>query len=485
MTPDETVGTLHETVGAPDELIGSRTTRRAPLAMRIAESVATRLAGSRPSRRSLLTTTAVAGSALAVAPWRFLLQPVSAYEAVCGPASDCASGWTVFCCTINNGRNSCPTGSVAAGWWKADQNSFCGGAARYYVDCNSTCGTCGCGSSGICNAECWTCGCRCNEDPSTCDHRRVCCNRFRYGNCNQQIACVGPVVCRVVSCVPPWEWEPACTTVSATANQTGSHHAPCLNPTPPQVHAFGNAGDHGEGRGRLAASTAGIASLPDDSGYWAASTIGGVRAYGNARRYGSLDNTALGKPIVDIVATPTGLGYWLVNSNGRVWTFGDAVHHGSTNGMELVKSIVAMAATPSGNGYWLINSNGRVFAFGDAQHFGSTDPMDLPSRIVAIAPTPTGNGYWLASARGGVYAFGDAQWVGHALGRSLNGAVVDISEMPDGGGYRLVTEAGSVLVFGRARFYGGLGTLDGPHGPTVALQATSDGLGYWIATSPR
>jgi hypothetical protein len=470
-----------------DEFVATRTRRRAPLAMRIAERAALRLSRTKSTRRSFLTTTAVAGSALVVAPWRYLLEPVSALDAVCGPANDCSSGWTVFCCTINNGRNSCPPGSVAAGWWKADQNSFCGGGARYYIDCNSTCGSCGCGPSGICDTPCWTCGCRCNDDPTTCDHRRVCCNRFRYGNCNQHLACVGPVVCRVVSCVPPWQWEPGCTTVSATANQTGAHHAPCLDrsPTPPDVFAFGNARDLGAGRGRLGAHVTGLATLPDASGYWLTSAIGGVRAFGEARRYGNLDNTPLRRPIVDIAATPTGLGYWLVNSAGRIWAFGDAEYWGSTESLDLVKPIVAITVTPTGLGYWLVNANGRVFAFGDARHHGSTGLHNSNGRIVGIARTMTGDGYWLLSARGSVHAFGDALDMGSAEGRLGDAVAVSIGASRDRNGYYVLSSAGRVLSFGAAKWRGGLGSIDEPAGPAVSICSTPAGVGYWIATTSR
>ena len=85
--------------------------------------------------------------ALVVDTVGFALRPQSAYASVCGPGSSCSSGWTVFCATINNGVNACPPGSIAAGWWKADGASLCGGRARYIVDCNATCSRCaGCGS---------------------------------------------------------------------------------------------------------------------------------------------------------------------------------------------------------------------------------------------------------------------------------------------------------------------------------------------------
>jgi hypothetical protein len=51
---------------------------------------------------------------------------------------------------------------------------------------------------------------------------------FRYGQCNQQITCVGPITCRLVSCVPPWEIDPTCTTTVAIDEGTRLHNAPCL-----------------------------------------------------------------------------------------------------------------------------------------------------------------------------------------------------------------------------------------------------------------
>ncbi len=183
----------------------------------LAESLATFLA-RRTSRRSLLARTAVVGAALATDPVTYVLRPVSAYRTVCGEGASCASGWTAFCVTVNDGVNQCPPGSFVAGWWKADRASVCGGGARYYVDCNAECVH---GRPGR-----YTCGCRCAPG-HTCDQRHTCCNQFRYGQCNQHIACYGPVVCRTVSCVPPWKWA-NCSTVAATDNRTRSHSAPEL-----------------------------------------------------------------------------------------------------------------------------------------------------------------------------------------------------------------------------------------------------------------
>ena len=190
------------------------------------QRVADRVTGwleKRTSRRGFLVRAGVVGSALAVDSIGFALRPGTAYASVCGPGASCSTGWTVFCATINQGINACPPGSIAAGWWKADGASLCGGKARYIVDCNATCSRCagGGGGSGVCSKSCWSCSCSCG--PSTgCDQRKSCCNAFRYGQCHQEVAQVGGVQCRVVSCTPPWKWE-ECSRAPATDNHTRDH----------------------------------------------------------------------------------------------------------------------------------------------------------------------------------------------------------------------------------------------------------------------
>lgn len=197
-----------------------------PFSIRVANA-ASRFLSARTSRRGFLARSAVAGSALSVGGWEFLVKPQSAYASVCGPGSTCSSGWTVFCATINNGINSCPPGSIAAGWWKADGASLCGGKARYIIDCNAQCTRCAPSSKpGLCPSSCWNCKCGCGP-AGQCDNRRICCNNFRYGQCNQQVPRVGAVHCRVVSCIPPWTFE-KCTTAVATDNRTRDHNSPRL-----------------------------------------------------------------------------------------------------------------------------------------------------------------------------------------------------------------------------------------------------------------
>ncbi len=189
----------------------------------------------RTSRRGFLRRSAIVGSALVTAPAAYVLRPGSAYSAVvktpsnCPSGSKCASGgYTDFCCTLT-GVNTCPPGSMIAGWWRAEGSGYCGGGSRYYMDCNTaSCGTCGCGGSGTCSPECAGTSCRCaNND---CNHWKVGCTRFRYGQCNQNVACLGPIECRVVTCVPPWEWDSSCTRTDAVDQNTRTHDASCLHP---------------------------------------------------------------------------------------------------------------------------------------------------------------------------------------------------------------------------------------------------------------
>jgi hypothetical protein len=239
----------------------------------------------RSSRRGFLFRSAVVGSALAVNPFKFALRPGTAYASLCGPDASCSSGWTVFCCSINKGENSCPRGTIPAGWWKSDRSSFCEGGPRYILDCNATCGSCGCGGSGICGSGCYHCGCHCGT--GSCDQRLVCCNQFRYGQCHQELACVGPVVCRVASCRPPWELDPSCTTTPATANETALHTAPCLDETGKAfVTAFGGAPKLGSPRRPPTAPIVGIAATPSGNGYWLVGSDGGVFSFGDARFFG-------------------------------------------------------------------------------------------------------------------------------------------------------------------------------------------------------
>ena len=189
----------------------------------------------RLGRRSFISRATLAGSAMSVAPVSYVLRPVSAYAAICGCANQdcdcgqsCCDGYTEFCCTLT-GQNACPPGSVVAGWWKADGSGLCGPEApRYYMDCNAPAAG-PCGSRGV-TAAATNCSCGCAG--GNCDNRMQCCTAFRYGQCHQEIPCLGPILCRVVTCTPPWQVDASCSTTVATDNFTAFHDAPCLHAQP-------------------------------------------------------------------------------------------------------------------------------------------------------------------------------------------------------------------------------------------------------------
>ncbi len=212
------------------------------------------------SRRGFLRRLTYGATALSVAPISFALKPGTAYAQVCncsgqdcGCSSMCCSGYTEFCCTLT-GQNVCPSGTIPAGWWKADGAGVCDNASgsqpRYYLDCNvADCGTCGCGSAGLCSGNCqdpkvYNCGCALGN----CNHRKASCTVFRYGQCNQNVQCVGPIVCRVVTCTPPWIWSTACTSTPVlTDNNTRFHNSSCL-PNQPRL-PFGGVAVVGDWEG--------------------------------------------------------------------------------------------------------------------------------------------------------------------------------------------------------------------------------------------
>jgi len=204
---------------------------KTPASTAVVEKVSGFLA-DRFSRRGFFARTALVGSAVAVNPVTYALRPTTAYAAVCncnGSACECGSlccdGYTEFCCTLF-GDNRCPPGTLLGGWWKADGTAFCNGP-RYYMDCNAPCNGCGCGANGICSGACSGTGCGCAQ--GSCANRKAGCTQFRYGQCNQNVPCLGPIVCRVVTCVPPWSLDPSCTTTVRVDQNTASHDRACLH----------------------------------------------------------------------------------------------------------------------------------------------------------------------------------------------------------------------------------------------------------------
>ena len=162
----------------------------------------------RISRRGALARLALASSALAVAPLRYLLRPGTAWAAI-GPGNCsgglCTDGYTAFCCEINGGTNTCPSHTYIAGWWKC--SAYGGGGlcspegVRYYVDCN----------------------------------------HFRYGQCNTQVSGITEVACRLVVCQNPADIADFnCNGTVKYDDSTCGHEAACLT-WPEQLGGAGGA----------------------------------------------------------------------------------------------------------------------------------------------------------------------------------------------------------------------------------------------------
>jgi hypothetical protein len=99
------------------------------------------------------------------------------------------------------------------------------------MDCNAQC-SCGCGDGeSFCDPSCdgLDCGCALGD----CDNYVSGCFQFRYGQCNQDVACIGRIACRVVACIPPWEVDPTCTTTNAEDDGTAEQNAACWTDAPP------------------------------------------------------------------------------------------------------------------------------------------------------------------------------------------------------------------------------------------------------------
>ena len=443
---------------------------------------------SRFSRRSFINRSAMAGSAVAIgAGMDLALKPGTAYGAICscGNAecdcgSTCCSGFSDFCCSVNGGYNYCPSNTIMGGWWKADNSTYCGGP-RYYMDCNATCQCLdGCGGGfNFCDTSCDGTNCGCG--PEGCKSFLTGGLQFRYGQCNQDVACMGRIVCRVVACIPPWEVDPSCTTANAVDDSTAEQNVACWTAAPPspppppcnspatqckvvgvgastdgggyailtsfgKLFPYGDFADLGDESGvALNRPMVGISARPG-GGYYFVAADGGIFSYG-APFLGSMGGRTLNAPMVGMACTPTGNGYWTVAADGGIFTFGDAQFHGSMGGSHLNQPIVGMAATPSGNGYWCVASDGGIFAFGDAPFHGSMGGQPLNKPVVGMAATPSGNGYWFVAADGGVFAFGDAPFDGSMGGQQLNKPVVGMAAPRSPAGYWLVAADGGIFSF--------------------------------------
>jgi hypothetical protein len=428
---------------------------------------------SKISRRSFINRSAFAGSAVAIgAGLDLALKPGTAYGQICscgngncGCGSTCCAGFSEFCCSVNGGYNYCPTNTVMGGWWKADNSSYCGGP-RYYMDCNATC-QCdtGCGDGwGFCDTDCD--GTECGCGPDGCDSYLTGCFQFRYGQCNQDIECIGRIVCRVVACIPPWEVDPTCTTTNAEDDGTAEQDAACWTTAPPSPPPPACASP------ATNCQVVAMASSRDGAGYAMITSFGKLFHYGDFHFDGDESAVMLDKPIVGMAATSGG-GYYLVGADGGIFAF-DAPFYGSMGGQPLDQPMVGMCCAPSGEGYWTVAGDGGVFSFGEAPFYGSMGGHPLNQPIVGMCCTPTGKGYWFVAADGGIFSFGDAAFYGSMGGHPLNQPIVGMAATATGQGYWLVAADGGIFSFGDAGFYGSMGghplnqPIVGMAAPTVA-----------------
>jgi len=194
---------------------------------------------------------------------------------------------------------------------------------------------------------------------------------------------VGPVVCRVASCRPPWELDATCTTASATANATALHTAPCLDDNRAAfVSPFGGAPKLGAPKGLLRAPLVGIAATPSGRGYWLVASDGGIFSFGDAQFFGSTGGTKLNRPVTSMVPDPDGTGYWLVASDGGIFAF-QAPFYGSMGRIPLNRPVSAMVGGTGG--YLMVGEDGGIFSFGSVPFFGSLGANPPASPIVAVA----------------------------------------------------------------------------------------------------
>ena len=227
-------------------------------------------------------------------------------------------------------------------------------------------------------------------------------------------------------------------------------------------------------------NVAGVAPLPNGTGYWEAEASGKVGNFGAAQNDGSLSG-ALNAPIVGITATPDGGGYWLVGADGGIFSFGDAHFYGSTGSLRLNKPIVGLASTPDGHGYWMVASDGGIFSFGDAAFHGSMGGQALNRPIVGMADDASTGGYWEVASDGGIFSF-DAPFFGSTGSIHLNQPIVGMEANANGKGYRFVASDGGIFTFGNASFDGSTGGTP-LVAPVVGMAPDNATNGYWLAAA--
>ena len=329
------------------------------------------------------------------------MKPGTAYGAICscgnsqcGCGTTCCSGFTDFCCSVNGGYNYCPNNTVMGGWWKAGNSSFCGGP-RYYMDCNATCQCAtGCGSGfPFCDTDCDGTNCGCG--PDGCDSFMVGCLQFRYGQCNQDVTCMGRIVCRVVACVPALGGRSDLHDRGGRRQRDGRAERGVLDDGA-AVASVRVAGDELPG-GRAASSV-------DGAGYALLTSFGKIFSYGDFPADGDESTTLLNRPIVGMTATPTGKGYWFVAADGGIFSFGDAQFYGSMGGTpEQARGRYGRDADGRATGSWRRRRHLQFRRRPVLRVHGRHGP-EQPVVGMAATPTARATGSWRPTAASSVSA---------------------------------------------------------------------------------
>ena len=216
---------------------------------------------ARMGRRGFFARSAVVGTALAANPVTYALTPTDAYAAICSCQGQGLRVRVVLLRRLHrvllhpHRPQPVPARHGARRLVEGRRHRALRGPATTWT-ATPPCNGCGCGGNGVCSGSCsgTSCGCA-NGD---CNNRKAGCTNFRYGQCNQGIACLGPIVCRLVTCIAPWEIDGTCTATcapdNATATTTG--RACTTSPatsTPPSRSPAGS----GSPAGRIDADTSG------------------------------------------------------------------------------------------------------------------------------------------------------------------------------------------------------------------------------------
>ena len=295
------------------------------------------------------------------------------------------------------------------------------GLQRHLCQCDTGCGD----GFGFCDPGCDGTNCGCG--PDGCDSYVTGCFQFRYGQCNQQIDCIGRIVCRVVACVPPWEVDPTCTTTNAEDDGTAEQNEACWTPAPsppppPCTSPLTNC------------QVVGMAPSADGAGY------GVITAFGKLFAYGDFPTTATsrarpwsspswgwpppvrwllpggrrrrhlrlrGRPVLRLDGRPAPQpahgGHGRHAHRQRLLVRGLRRRHLLLRRRPVLRIDGRPAPQQADRGHGghahrrrllVVASDGGIFAFGDAPFYGSMGGQPLNKPVVGMAATPTGHGYW-------------------------------------------------------------------------------------------